>query len=158
MNFDLVNTTEKRQTIERMASIIWPITYKDILSSKQIAYMLNLFLSDEAIASNIEAGYTYMILKDDKDNQIGFIAYELKSDYIFLSKLYILPIHQNKHYASDVIVYLKSFNLPIKLTVNKYNKNAYEKYLHLGFKVIDSTVTDIGNSYVMDDYVMKCEK
>ena len=43
MNFDLVNTNEKRQTVERMASIIWPITYKDILSSKQIAYMLNKF-------------------------------------------------------------------------------------------------------------------
>ncbi len=158
MNFDLVNTNEKRQTVERMASIIWPITYKDILSSKQIAYMLNKFLSDEAISSNIEAGYTYMILKDDKDNQIGFIAYELKSEYIFLSKLYLLPNHQNKHYATDVISYLKSFNLPIELTVNKNNKNAYEKYLHLGFKVIDSVVTDIGNSYVMDDYVMKTEK
>ena len=43
----------------------------------------------------------------------------------------------------------------IYLTVNKYNTPSYEIYLHLGFKVIDAVVNDIGNGYVMDDYIME---
>ena len=39
--------------------------------------------------------------------------------------------------------------------VNKNNKDAIEKYIHLGFKQIDFVVPDIGNGYVMDDYVME---
>ena len=43
----------------------------------------------------------------------------------------------------------------IYLTVNKGNTPSYEIYLHLGFKVIDSVVNDIGQGYVMDDYIME---
>ena len=42
----------------------------------------------------------------------------------------------------------------IYLTVNKKNKTK-DKYLHWGFKIIDSVVSDIGNNYVMDDYIME---
>jgi len=38
--------------------------------------------------------------------------------------------------------------------VNKYNPS-YDIYRHLGFEVIDSVVTDIGEGYVMDDYIMQ---
>ncbi len=43
----------------------------------------------------------------------------------------------------------------IYLTVNKGNTPSYQIYLHLGFKVIDSVVNDIGHGYVMDDYIME---
>ena len=156
MIYKLVETDADIKDVEMMASIIWPITYKDILSTSQIKYMLNKYLSIEAINSSIENdNYTYIVLYDDENNKIGFIGYQLSDDKVFLSKLYLLPNAQNKGYATKAISYLRQFELPIELTVNKYNKNAYEKYLHLGFKVIDSVVTDIGNDFVMDDYVMQ---
>ncbi len=154
MNYKLVETAEEAKDIEIMASIIWPITYKDILTPQQIKYMLNKFLSSTSIMEAIETGYTFMILLDDEQHKLGFISYKLLKEKIFLSKLYLLPTAQNKGYAKMVVEYLKTYKLPIELTVNKYNKNAYEKYLHFGFKVIDSVVTDIGNRYYMDDYVM----
>ena len=40
------------------------------------------------------------------------------------------------------------------LTVNKYNEHAIDVYKHYGFKIVDSVVTDIGNGFVMDDYIM----
>ena len=43
----------------------------------------------------------------------------------------------------------------IYLTVNKYNTRAYDIYIKNGYEVIDDVVTDIGNGYVMDDYVMQ---
>ena len=50
---------------------------------------------------------------------------------------------------------LKTDSKKIYLTVNKGNTPSYQIYLHLGFKVIDSVVNDIGHGYVMDDYIME---
>ena len=44
---------------------------------------------------------------------------------------------------------------PIRLTVNKYNKNSIAAYRKWGFKIIDSVVTDIGSGFVMDDFIMQ---
>ena len=53
-------------------------------------------------------------------------------------------------------LYAKERNLKrIYLSVNKHNTPSYEVYLHLGFKVIDAVVTDIGGGFVMDDYIME---
>lgn len=152
MDFLNVNDNAEYANISIMATIIWQQTYKEILSQDQIKYMLNKFLSAEAIKNNISDGYTYTLLQVN-DNKVGFFAYKFESDYIFLSKLYILPNFQGKGIAKEVIEYLKKFKSPIRLTVNKYNKNAIMAYEHLGFKKIDSIVTDIGSGYVMDDYV-----
>lgn len=43
----------------------------------------------------------------------------------------------------------------IRLTVNKYNMTSVYVYNNLGFKKIDEAVTDIGNGFVMDDYIME---
>ncbi len=157
MKFNVVQNEQDIKNIEMMASVIWPIAYKDILEVNQIKYMLNKYLSVAAIKDNISNHYTYMILEDE-DTKVGFMAYYISDDKLFLSKLYILPNMQNKGYATKAIDYLKKLNLDIELTVNKNNKNAYEKYIHLGFKNINSVVADIGNGYVMDDYIMKLEK
>lgn len=155
MNYKLIETEEEIRNIEMMASIIWPITYKDILSPTQIQYMLNKFLSSDAIKENIEQNYTYILLYDQENkNKIGFATYLLTKDKIFLSKLYLLPLYQNQGYASKLVEFLKSYKLPIELTVNKKNKAAYDKYIHLGFRCINSVVTDIGKDFYMDDFVL----
>ena len=43
----------------------------------------------------------------------------------------------------------------IRLTVNKYNKNTISAYNKWGFRTIDSVVTDIGEGFVMDDFIME---
>ena len=45
-------------------------------------------------------------------------------------------------------------NVALFLNVNKYN-NALHFYLKQGFFKIREEVIDIGNGYVMDDYVME---
>lgn len=157
MIFNVVQKDQDIKNIEMMASVIWPIAYKDILEINQIKYMLEKYLSVDAIKANIANHYTYMILESD-EGKVGFMAYNIYDDKLFLSKLYILPNMQNKGYATEAIEYLKKLNLDIELTVNKNNKKAYDKYIHLGFKNIESVMTDIGNGFVMDDYVMKLEK
>ena len=41
------------------------------------------------------------------------------------------------------------------LTVNKHNELAIRAYRGTGFDVIDSVETDIGEGFVMDDYIME---
>ena len=152
MRFENVDTEIEYQNINTIATITWQATYKDILDSKQIKYMLDKYLSVNAIRKSIAEGYTYTLLIEE-DVRTGFFAYKFIDDYIFLSKLYILPNFQNKGIASLVIRELKNFHQPIRLTVNKHNEKAIKAYEHLGFKRIDSIVTPIGEGYVMDDYV-----
>jgi hypothetical protein len=43
----------------------------------------------------------------------------------------------------------------IRLTVNKYNNTTIKAYEKWGFSTINDVVTDIGNDFVMDDYIME---
>ena len=43
----------------------------------------------------------------------------------------------------------------IRLTVNKYNANTIKAYKKWGLNTVESTVTDIGDGFVMDDYIME---
>ena len=52
---------------------------------------------------------------------------------------------------------LKNGKKAIWLTVNKYNDHTIDVYRHRGFQTVRSQVSDIGNGYVMDDYVMEKE-
>ena len=154
MNYKLVEQDSDIKEIEIMSAVIWPITYKHILSPNQIKYMLNKYLSVDSIKANIKDGYTYIILYNEENTKIGFACYIINKDKVFLSKLYFLPNAQNKGYGTKVINFLKSYKLPIELTVTNTNNPAYDTYLHMGFKVTESVTTDIGEGFYMDDYVM----
>ena len=133
--------------------------YTDLIGVKQSEYMVDLFLSEKAINKLIEEGAIFKLLLLDNEI-IGFIEYQKQESKVFLSKLYIHKNYRNKGYGkilfNDCVQYTKSINLnKIYLTVNKYNTPSYNTYIHLGFKVIDSVINDIGNGYVMDDYIME---
>ena len=75
---------------------------------------------------------------------------------MFLSKLYVKKEFRHKGIGKAVFEKIKDFGFDkIQLTVNKYNKNTIDAYLKYGFKIIDSVVSDIGNGFVMDDYIME---
>ena len=45
----------------------------------------------------------------------------------------------------------------IWLTVNKYNQHSIAVYEHKGFKKVRMQEADIGNGFIMDDYIMEKE-
>lgn len=141
------------------ASLIWHEYYPSILSLNQIDYMIQQFQSVHAIKDQILNGYIYYLILDD-DKIIGYFGIDERKDQLFLSKLYILKEFRGKKYAYNAFCFIKDIakrkNLKsIYLTVNKYNYHAIETYQKFGFRTVKSIVTDIGLSYVMDDYVME---
>ncbi len=133
--------------------------YNNLIGNAQAVYMADLFLSQEAIAQLIQDGAVFRIVREN-DQIIGFCEYKKEEERVFLSKLYAHRRYRGKGIGrlmfDDVVSYTKKNGLKkIYLTVNKGNTPSYEIYLHLGFKVIDSVVNDIGSGYVMDDYIME---
>lgn len=145
--------------IPQLASEIWYECFQDIISKAQIDYMLDKFLSEEAIKKQIsDDGYEFFIISDNK-RIVGFTAIKKEEDRLFLSKLYVRKDERRKGYATGVINYLaeicKENNLgSIYLTVNKNNSRAIKAYKACGFEIEKELCADIGGGFVMDDYVM----
>ena len=133
--------------------------YDSLIGSDQAHYMADLFLSVKAISDLIDEGAVFRLVTED-ERIIGFCEYKKESEKVFLSKLYAAKGCRGKGIGrlmfDDVLSYAKENGMDkIYLTVNKGNTPSYDIYLHLGFKVIDSVVNDIGQGYVMDDFIME---
>jgi ribosomal protein S18 acetylase RimI-like enzyme len=156
---------EQLLVIRNLAYTIWPSTYGEILSKAQLEYMLDSFYSITNLEKQMDNGQVFELLFEET-NTIGFVAYEFNCNFEKFSqpltkihKIYLLPEMQGKGFGKfmidEIVRIAKSNNQKgIYLNVNKYNsaKFFYEK---LGFVILKEQVIDIGNDYVMDDYVME---
>lgn len=149
------------KTIQKITNITWPITYGEILSQTQLDYMLGLFYSDEALSKQIENKEQLFYLISDENAVIGFIGIEHnhKSEAITkIHKVYLLPETQGKGYGRivfDEIEKMASENnsTALLLNVNRFN-TALNFYKKLGFEIKETVDIEIGNGYLMEDYVM----
>jgi len=138
---------------------VWPQTYASILSQAQIDYMLELMYSQATLQKQMQKGTRFLFCYDDNE-PCGFAAYQDHGDGKFkLDKIYVLPNQQGKGIGRFIITHVVNTIRPLgatvlQLQVNKQNvaKQFYEK---LGFVVARAAVFDIGNGFVMDDYVME---
>lgn len=157
----VVATKDQLAIVKNLAYKIWPNAYETILSKAQLDYMLEMIYSIDSLKKQFDNGHIFLLIEDNQ-NFIGFASYELNcnnSNKTKLQKLYVLPEIQGKGIGKQVIDYIKekvvlSNNLALFLNVNKFNnaKDFYQKY---GFQIIKEEVIDIGNNYIMDDYVME---
>lgn len=160
LSFTLVITEKDIETLATAANEVWHEYFRSILALEQIDYMVKKFQSVPALTYQIKCqSYQYYILNDN-ETPTGYIGIHPESNRLFLSKIYLLKPYRKKGFASLMLkkveeIARKTGKSSIYLTVNKYNTNSKEVYEHKGFNIIDSTVTDIGGGFVMDDYVME---
>ncbi|WP_430401890.1 N-acetyltransferase family protein [Fluviicola sp.] len=147
--------------IEEIAKKTWPIAYKEVISSEQIRYMLDLMYNKAKIEAAIQDPNQAFWLAEKQGETLGFCGIEVHnptSEYLRIHKLYVLPHTQGlgigKLLVEKVMEEAQSHGLHLlHLNVNKKNK-AYYFYQKLGFKIDHEEVIDIGNGFVMDDFVM----
>jgi diamine N-acetyltransferase len=154
-------TSSQLVEVQKLAQIIWPATYGIILSQDQFDYMMDMMYSLSSLEKQLESGKVFLLVEDE--NQfVGFASYELHveaSNTTKLHKLYVLPETQGKGIGSKLIDLIKEISIKekdeiLQLTVNRHNK-AKDFYLKYGFTIKEEKVFEIGNGYVMDDYVME---
>ena len=154
-----IEADEQIKELCALAKEIWNEYSICFISQEQIDYMLEKFQSEQVVKGQINfQRYQYFFLEEDGEN-IGYFAVQRKSDSLFLSKIYIKKDFRGKGYArkafvNAIIPIAQEFELPkITLTVNKYNFASIMVYEKLGFDRTSDVATDIGNGYVMDDYI-----
>ena len=162
LDFKNVTTPEEVKNTAKLAKEIWNEWFVDIIGQAQTEYMVEKFQSKNAITEQIMSGYTYYNFMLDGE-PIGYFAICQEDDNtLFLSKLYLKQSYRGNGYARKAFEFIKDIakkngNTMIWLTVNKHNDNAISVYKKFGMKIIRSQVTDIGNGFVMDDYVFGYE-
>jgi len=148
--------------IQNIVNITWPITYGEILSKEQLDYMLGLFYSDEALTEQYDKKVQLFYMIYEEETNIGFIGIEHnynKEAITKIHKIYLLPETQGKGIGKKVIDEIgklasENNSAALLLNVNRFN-SALGFYKKIGFEVIDEVNIEIGNGYLMEDYVME---
>ena len=154
-------TVNEIPVIQELVKRIWPAAYEAILSQEQITYMIDMMYSTAALTQQLTALKHQMLLMNDETAPIGFASYSHTVDPAVykLHRIYLDPTCQGKGAGKwlmqQVIEQVKEKGANIlELDVNRFNKakNFYEKQ---GFRIYKEKVTDVGNGFIMDDYVMR---
>jgi ribosomal protein S18 acetylase RimI-like enzyme len=161
MKFVSVTTADGLRIIVNLTKKIWPVAYGEILTLAQLDYMIDKFYNETALLELIDKGHVFYLAQDDNNNYVGFVSYELNSEpnKTKIHKIYVLPETQGTGLGRQFFELVKEKAIEnhqnaIFLNVNKQN-HAIHFYTKLGFTKVKDEVIDIGEGYVMDDYVME---
>jgi GNAT superfamily N-acetyltransferase len=154
-----VETDEQIAEVVHLASVIWHEHFTPIIGAAQVDYMLEKFQSESALNTQLSKGYEYDQILHNHE-LCGYCGHFQEHGKLFLSKLYLKKECRGQHLSTKTFHFLVQLCRERKLkaiwlTCNKYNTDTLAVYHHLGFKTIDSQVADIGNGYVMDDYILE---
>ncbi|MGE6355101.1 GNAT family N-acetyltransferase [Flavobacterium sp. NPDC079362] len=148
--------------IQNIVNITWPITYGEILSKEQLDYMLGLFYSTEALTEQYNKKVQLFYMIDEDEANIGFIGIEHNYNgqaATKIHKIYLLPETQGKGIGKKVVDEIEKLaknnnSKALLLNVNRFN-TALGFYKKIGFEVAQEVDIEIGNGYLMEDYVME---
>lgn len=154
-------TTNEIPLIHEMGSIVFPHTYKNILSKDQLDFMLEWMYSHDNLKKQmLEENHTYYIAYVD-NVPAGYVSIRPESESVFhLEKIYVLPLFQKNsvgkllfQYAIKVIKEIHPEKCEMHLNVNRENE-AVNFYKHMGMQIIHQEDFPIGNGFYKTDYIM----
>ena len=132
--------------------------FDPIIGKAQNDYMLARSQSPSGIRGQIEGGARYYIAADREGKWMGFTAFYPRGKEMYLSKFYVHKSQRGKGVARrmlDLIIEAaKTEGLEkIALNVNRYNDLAIGVYEKMGFVLAREEQIDIGQGFIMDDFV-----
>lgn len=136
----------------------WYATYPRIISTEQIAYMLEEMYSEHALREQMQIGHRFLLAEVKDVGVVGFISIEAQKDHHFVHKLYICPKYQGKGIGRGLLSFLLAAVPEItllRLFVNRQNEDAIAFYQRQQFRIAGEKDTDIGNGYKKIDYIME---
>lgn len=169
MNVSFVPVEEgsDQEKLAEMAHTIWNEYWPALIGQEQVDYMVENFQSLNAIKQDMaERAYEYWFLRaEEADGSSRIVGYtggheEPETNRYFISKIYLLAEERGRGFASKTIRFYEELCRKrglraMYLTVNKHNELGIRAYKGKGFETIDAVVTDIGNGFVMDDFIME---
>lgn len=159
VNLEAITTEEQVESLIPLVQEIWREWYTPIIGEAQVAYMLGAFQSYQEILRQVKGEVAYFFIVANGE-AVGYTAYELSDDRLFISKIYLLASQRGQGYASQVFNWLEEQAIAkgkriLELHVNQDNQNSIEVYERRGFKNSHELVSEIGEGFQMVDYVFE---
>ncbi|MEG0079038.1 MULTISPECIES: GNAT family N-acetyltransferase [Enterococcus] len=152
---------ETKQEITALYPVIveiWQEWFTPIIGAEQVNFMLHNYQSKENIAIEIKNGVHYFALVL-VDEIIGYTAYEVRKDVIYISKLYIKKEFRGQGLMREIFdwydILSEELGLKQQLRVNRDNMHSIAVYQHRGFKIVNTQDDEIGNGFIMNDYILE---
>jgi ribosomal protein S18 acetylase RimI-like enzyme len=152
------------EDVGRLAALareIWYAHYSAIISAAQIEYMLGQRYHSDVVLAELRRDGIWWDKLLVAGQLAGFASYFLTGvpGEMKLDKLYVHPRLQRRGYGGMMIarageVARSSGCSRLVLAVNKNNRSAIAAYLKHGFHIANAVIKDIGDGFVMDDYIM----
>lgn len=152
-----INEIEK---IAQLAKIIWHKHYPAIIGQEQVDYMLQKMYNHESLLDQVQNKNQQFYFIQSSNQNLGFLSVTPEPNNCWmLNKFYVLEEKAGKGIGTMVLEELKKIISPkkISLTVNRNNIKSINFYFKNGFKIDSTAVFDIGDGYVMDDFIMVWE-
>lgn len=147
--------------VTQLAGEIWRSHYTSFISAEQIEYMLQRRYTHDTLHAYLNSAVRWFDLLRVCELPVGYCSYSLAATgEMKLEQLYVLQEFRGKGFGQDMLLRVEAKAAAaqirlVKLQVNKRNHDAISFYRKCGFEVLEETVVDIGDGFVMDDYVME---
>lgn len=150
-------TADDATLISDMARRIWQTYYTPFIGEAQVAYMLNLFYTPDALRAQMQEGQQYWLPESD-GVVMGYlsVANTAPGKY-FLHKFYMDNDKRGMGFGKVILERLLA-QYPdmqeLRLNVNRQNYKSINFYFRVGFTIDFCLDNPIGNGYEMNDFQM----
>jgi ribosomal protein S18 acetylase RimI-like enzyme len=154
-------TSNDIDTLAALARIVWQDAYLGIITQAQIDFMLEQRYDTRRLFGELAMPEVWWD-KATLDGELVAFASSLLSatpGEMKLDRIYVDPARQRIGLGGRLIAHVAQRALAqgchtLILAVNKRNERAIAAYRKHGFVVREAVCVDIGNDFVMDDFIM----
>ncbi len=148
-------THEELTSLYEFASPIWFECYEGVLEKAQTDFLTHKYFDRENVLRFRQNGMVYENIVYS-NRRVGFIAYLINTDHLYLDKIYIEKEYRGLHLSSATFDYLqKTHRLPIRLNVNQGNELGIRAYIGNGFRIVEEKNYPLPGGFVNIDYIME---
>ncbi len=148
--------------IQQLAQQVWYITYGPLQPKEKVDYLYELMYSTSSLTQQMEEKHHCFLLAKDETGFLGYASYELNCSNQLktkIHKIYVMPNAQGKGVGKELVAVIASIasgkgNTILSLNVFRHNP-AINFYQKIGFSKAAEEKIDVGNGFVMDDFVME---
>ena len=143
-----------------LAYAIWLPHYSPLVGAEKTEYILSLRFTPENLSAYIGAADKGLELLRVDGELAGYCSYAKHGDELKLEQLYLLSEHKGRGLGGLMLRHVESRARDfacqrIFLQVAKGNEDAIAVYLRTGFAIREAVEIDIGDGFVMDDYILE---
>lgn len=147
--------------VAELARTIWLAHYVTIITTAQVDYMLRGRFTPGNLRRYLKSRERWMDVLECDQALAGYCSYAWTGDpdEMKLEQLYLLPQLHGRGFGRQMLAHVeqgarREGARRLMLQVNKRNEKALAFYRRANFTVRKECVFDVGEGYVMDDFVM----